>query len=124
LVASRVIPIFQKAAVAGRDFIRSHKTLHAVRDAFAKERLYILLILAIGAAVRVIWHFRFPVFDTLDTAAYVASGDSLFATGRMASVMYMPLYPIILHVVGYDSVIWFQIALSTATIALVFALAF
>jgi hypothetical protein len=85
---------------------------------------FCLVAVIFGAAVARVALFCFaPHVETPDTAAYIESGTTLFATGRMSSSVYMPLYPILLHVSGYYGVIWVQIALSAATAFLVYDIA-
>jgi hypothetical protein len=81
------------------------------------------LIITAGFVLRVFWHFFGPATDPTDAAVYIASGEALFATGKMSSELYMPLYPILLHLVGIETIIWLQIVLSTLTIPLAKALA-
>jgi len=78
------------------------------------------LIILAAALVRLTLFILAPNIDAPDTASYLASGNALFATGQMSSPLYMPLYPIILHLAGYYGVIWLQIALSAATVFLVY----
>src|SRR5690348_5853682 len=87
--------------------IRSHAVLLA-------------LIIAAAAGARLALYFLAPNVVTPDTALYIQSGNSLFTNWRMSSPLYMPLYPIALHLAGYHGVIFFQIALSTATVFLVY----
>jgi hypothetical protein len=82
-------------------------------------RALLLGIILVGALLRVLWQFFGPATDTPDTAVYIATGDALFATGRMSSVVYMPLYPILIHLAGYHGIVWLQLLLSTVTILLV-----
>jgi len=88
-----------------------------------RDRLSLGGIIACAVLARGTLFWLAPHVETPDTAAYIESGDTLFAAGHMASPLYMPLYPILIHLSGYDGVIWVQIALSAATAFLVYRLA-
>jgi 4-amino-4-deoxy-L-arabinose transferase-like glycosyltransferase len=83
--------------------------------------LWLLLLIAAGA--RIALYTFWPNVASPDSAVYIASGNSLFSSGQMSTTVYMPLYPILIHLAGYDGVIWIQIALSVATILLAYWLA-
>ena len=87
------------------------------------SRSLLLAIVLIAGCARASLFIMAPHVESPDTAEYIASGNALFLTGRMASVVYMPLYPILIHLAGYNGVIWVQIALSTVTVLLVRRLA-
>ncbi len=93
---------------SGRRRLRSHECVLGL----------IILAAALG---RLALFIVAPNIESPDTASYFASGNALFATGQMSSPLYMPLYPIVLHWAGYYGVIWLQIALSSATVYLVYA---
>lgn len=58
-----------------------------------------------------------------DAAAYADAGIALFHTGRLGADIYMPLYPILSYLTGGGAgQVLFDIALSTASIALVYHL--
>lgn len=90
---------------------------------FADSTGLLTAMVIVGACLRLLWHYLGPASDTPDTAVLIASGDSLFATGQMSSTLYMPLYPIVLHLFGYWGTIWLQLLLSAATVLLVYRLA-
>ena len=58
-----------------------------------------------------------------DTALYIETGSALFATGKMSSFLYMPLYPVAIHLLGISGIVWLQILLSTLTVHLVYLVA-
>jgi hypothetical protein len=81
-------------------------------------------ILLVALLLRVVWHLHFGTADaTPDTAVYLESGRALFATGKMSSFLYMPLYPVAVHLLGLSGIVWLQILLSTLTVHLVFSVA-
>src|SRR3954462_8973847 len=81
-------------------------------------------ILLMALMLRVAWHLHFgPADATPDTAGYIETGSALFATGKMSSFLYMPLYPVAIHLLGLSGIIWLQILLSTWTVHLVYLVA-
>lgn len=83
-----------------------------------------LLILLVAFVLRVAWHLHFGTADaTPDTAVYIETGSALFATGKMSSFLYMPLYPVAIHLLGMSGIVWLQILLSTLTVHLVYLVA-
>jgi hypothetical protein len=60
----------------------------------------LLPILLLAAAARVALYAVAPHIESPDTAIYIETGNSLFATGVMSSPLYMPLYPVLIHLVG------------------------
>jgi hypothetical protein len=83
-----------------------------------------LLILLAAFVLRVAWHQHFGTADaTPDTAVYIETGNALFATGKMSSFLYMPLYPVAIHLLGLSGIVWLQILLSTWTVHLVYVVA-
>jgi hypothetical protein len=83
-----------------------------------------LSILFVAFVLRTAWHLHFGTADaTPDTAIYVETGSALFATGKMSSFLYMPLYPVAIHLLGISGIVWLQILLSTFTVYLVYLVA-
>lgn len=81
-------------------------------------------ILLVALVLRVAWHLHFGTADaTPDTAVYIETGSALLATGKMSSFLYMPLYPVAIHLLGLSGIIWLQILLSTWTVHLVYLVA-
>ena len=81
-------------------------------------------ILLVAFVLRVAWHLRFGTADaTPDTAVYIETGSALFATGKMSSFLYMPLYPVAIHLLGVSGIVWLQILLSTLAVYLVYSVA-
>ena len=81
-------------------------------------------LLLVAFLLRTAWHLHFGTADaTLDTAVYIETGRALFATGKMSSFLYMPLYPAAIHLLGLSGVVWLQILLSTWTVHLVYLVA-
>jgi hypothetical protein len=77
-------------------------------------------ILLVALLLRATWHLHFGTADaTPDTAVYIETGSALFATGKMSSFLYMPLYPVAIHLLGLSGIVWLQILLSTWTVHLV-----
>ena len=81
-------------------------------------------VFVVALALRIVWHLTAHPVDWPDTAVYIADGNSLFAHGMMKSYLYMPLYPVLIHVLGPDGVLWLQAPLSAATAVLAAVLAF
>jgi 4-amino-4-deoxy-L-arabinose transferase-like glycosyltransferase len=82
----------------------------------------IVALVVFAFIARLVWHMVAGGADWPDTAVYVSAGRSLFATGSIDSVVMMPLYPILITVFGPDGILWLQIALSSLTVALIYAL--
>ena len=81
-------------------------------------------ILLVAFLLRVAWHLHFGTADaTPDTAIYIETGSALFATGKMSSFLYMPLYPVAIHLLGMSGIVWLQILLSTWAVHLVYLVA-
>jgi len=81
-------------------------------------------ILLVALLLRAAWHLHFGTADpTPDTAVYIETGSALFATGKMSSFLYMPLYPVAIHLLGLSGIVWLQILLSTWTVHLVYRVA-
>ena len=81
-------------------------------------------ILLVAFLLRTAWHLHFGTADaTPDTAIYIETGNALFATGKMSSFLYMPLYPVAIHLLGISGIVWLQILLSTLTVHLVYLVA-
>jgi len=81
-------------------------------------------ILLVAFGLRVAWHLHFGTADaTPDTAVYIETGSALFATGKMSSFLYMPLYPVAIHLLGVSGIVWLQILLSTSAVYLVYSVA-
>src|SRR6266436_950795 len=81
-------------------------------------------ILLVAFLLRAAWHLHFGTADaTPDTAVYIETGSALFATGKMSSFLYMPLYPVAIHLLGVSGIVWLQIVLSTWTVHLVYQVA-
>lgn len=76
----------------------------------------------IALLLRVGWFVWLPATDPPDTAIYLESGRTLAESGLMSSPLYMPLYPIFLHLFG-SATVPVQLGLSAATVCLVYALA-
>jgi hypothetical protein len=78
-------------------------------------------ILLVAFLLRTAWHLHFGTADaTPDTAIYIETGNALFATGKMSSFLYMPLYPVAIHLLGMSGIVWLQILLSTWAVHLVY----
>src|SRR5438876_2820492 len=81
-------------------------------------------LLLVAFLLRTAWHLHFGTADaTPDTMVYIETGNALFATGKMSSFLYMPLYPAAIHLLGLSGVVWLQILLSTWTVHLVYLVA-
>src|SRR5882724_1274038 len=81
-------------------------------------------ILLAAFLLRTAWHLHFGTADGMpDTAVYIETGSALFATGKMSSFLYMPLYPVAIHLLGVSAIVWLQILLSTWTVYLVYLVA-
>ena len=81
-------------------------------------------ILLVALLLRTARHLHFGTADaTPDTAVYIETGSALFATGKMSSFLYMPLYPVAIHLLGLSGIVWLQILLSTWTVHLVYLVA-
>src|SRR3954454_8879936 len=81
-------------------------------------------ILLVAFLLRLAWHLHFgPADATPDTAVYIETGKALFATGKMSSFLYMPLYPVAIHLLGLSGIVWLQILLSAWTVHLVYLVA-
>src|SRR6266567_8611202 len=81
-------------------------------------------ILLVAFLLRATWHLHFGSADaTPDTMVYIETGRALFATGKMSSFLYMPLYPVAIHLLGISGIVWLQILLSTLTVHLVYLVA-
>src|SRR5882724_411885 len=81
-------------------------------------------ILLAAFLLRTAWHLHFGTADGMpDTAVYIETGSALFATGKMSSFLYMPLYPMAIHLLGVSAIVWLQILLSTWTVYLVYLIA-
>lgn len=81
-------------------------------------------ILLVAFLLRTAWHLHFGTADGMpDTAVYIETGSALFATGKMSSFLYMPLYPVAIHLLGVSAIVWLQILLSTWTVYLVYLVA-
>lgn len=88
------------------------------------DRIDVRYALALGLVMRLAALVLLPDPDFPDARAYVADGRALFETGRMASIEYMPLYPIWTYLTGGGVTLRLaDIALSVATIWLVWRLA-
>lgn len=81
-------------------------------------------ILCLGLALRLIALMMFPTLTFPDTTTYLKAGAELFAGEHVGNHVYMPLYPVVTYLLGGDLGLKLgEIALSTATIVLVFLLA-
>lgn len=81
-------------------------------------------ILLVAFLLRTVWHLHFgTAAATPDTAVYIETGNALFATGKMSSFLYMPLYPVAIHLLGISAIVWLQILLSTWTVHLLYLVA-
>src|SRR3954469_12834493 len=81
-------------------------------------------LLLVAFLLRTAWHLRFGTADaTPDTAVYIETGSALFATGKMSSFIYMPLYPVAIHLLGISGLVWLQILLSALKVHLVYRVA-
>lgn len=82
----------------------------------------IILIFTLSMALRIVAHSIFPVAHWPDSYAYLADGESITSTWRMASNVYMPLYPILLGLTGENFTIIIQIIASSATSVIIYLL--
>src|SRR5262249_14976392 len=57
-----------------------------------RDHFCLVAVIFGAAAARVALFCVAPHVETPDTTAYIESGTTLFATGRMSSSVYMPLY--------------------------------
>src|SRR3979411_282601 len=81
-------------------------------------------ILLVAFLLRTAWHLTCrQAAATPDTALYIETGSALFATGKMSSFLYMPLYPVAIHLLGGSAIVWLQILLSSWTVYLVYLVA-
>ncbi|NNC00768.1 hypothetical protein HI113_43690, partial [Corallococcus exiguus] len=74
----------------------------------------------VSLVARIAWHLVSPSRDWPDTAIYLETGHALLTTGRMSSGNYMPLYPILIEIIGYKQILTFQIILSALSAGLVY----
>ena len=93
------------------------------RLAVAFGHFPLIAIVCLGFALRCFWWLKYPAVDSPDAIVYLKEAAILFATGTMETVVYMPLYPILLHIAGANGTIVLQIVLSTVSIYLGYRIA-
>lgn len=91
--------------------------------AVALGRFPLLAIVGLGFALRCLWLLKYPAIDSPDAIIYLQEADILFASGMMKTIIYMPLYPILIHIAGAHGIIALQIVLSTISIYLGYRIA-
>src|SRR5437763_2222270 len=80
--------------------------------------------LLVALLLRIAWHLHFGTAEGMpDTTLYIETGSALFATGKMSSFLYMPLYPVAIHLLGVSGIVWLLILLSTWAVHLVYLVA-
>jgi hypothetical protein len=100
--------------------------LEAVRSASVRAgvtHFALPAIVLLAFALRCYWWLKYPTINSPDAIIYLREADNLFASGMMESVMYMPLYPILIHIAGVNGIIVLQIVLSTVSIYLGYRIA-
>ncbi|MFI4987957.1 MAG: hypothetical protein ACHQF3_11005 [Alphaproteobacteria bacterium] len=81
------------------------------------------IVFLVALVARIAFDLAATPADWPDTAVYVADGNSLFAHGTTTSYLYMPLYPILIHLCGTGGILWLQALVSALTAVLAAALA-
>lgn len=81
----------------------------------ARETRWILLLAFLAFLLRVAFDLRVAPYPWPDTSKYLQAAADLLHTGRIGSDIMMPLYPLLLGVVGSHYVIAVQAVLSAAT---------
>jgi len=95
----------------------------AARLAIGLGRFPLFAIVCLGLALRCLWWLKYPDINSPDATVYLKEADILFATGTMKTIVYMPLYPLLIHIAGANGVIVLQIVLSTISIYLGYRIA-
>jgi hypothetical protein len=80
-------------------------------------------VFLLALAVQLVFQQLATPVDWPDTAVYVADGNGLFAHGVTSSYLYMPLYPILIHLLGTSGILWLQAFVAALTAALAALLA-
>jgi hypothetical protein len=85
--------------------------------------LPIIAIICLGAFLRVLWRLTHPVTNSADAIVYLREAGNLFSNGVIESNVYMPFYPILIHLAGPDGIMALQIVLSSASLYLGYRIA-
>jgi hypothetical protein len=80
-------------------------------------------VVLLAFALRCLWWLKYPSVDSPDAILYLKEAGTLFATGMLETTLYMPFYPILLHIAGPNGIICLQIVLSTASVYLGYSIA-
>jgi hypothetical protein len=84
----------------------------------ARAALPLAIAICLGFALRCYWWRTYPAVNSPDAILYLREADNLFSLGMLQSDVYMPLYPLLIHLTGANGIIGLQVVISTVSIYL------